>query len=100
MSKSANLNIRMKPEIKNGAELILKKLGITPSNAIDMFYRQIILNNGLPFDVRIPNFKLIDISEISNEELNGLLDEGFENIEKGEYQNVDDAFKSIYDEIL
>lgn len=100
MSKSANLNIRMKPEIKNGAELILKKLGITPSNAIDMFYRQIILNNGLPFDVRIPNSKLIDISEISNEELNGLLDEGFENIEKGEYQNVDDAFKSIYDEIL
>lgn len=100
MSKSANLNIRMKPEIKNGAELILKKLGITPSNAIDMFYRQIILNNGLPFDVRIPNSKLIDISEISNEELNGLLDEGFENIEKGEYQNVNDAFKSIYDEIL
>lgn len=100
MSKSANLNIRLNPEIKNGAELILKKLGITPSNAIDMFYRQIILNNGLPFDVRIPNSKLIDISEISNEELNGLLDEGFENIEKGEYQNVDDAFKSIYDEIL
>lgn len=100
MSKSANLNIRMKPEIKNGAELILKKLGIPPSNAIDMFYRQIILNNGLPFDVRIPNSKLIDISEISNEELNDLLDEGFENIEKGEYQNVDDAFKSIYDEIL
>lgn len=100
MSKSANLNIRMKPEIKNGAELILKKLGITPSNAIDMFYRQIILNNGLPFDVRIPNSKLIDISEISSEELNGLLDEGFENIKKGEYQNVDDAFKSIYDEIL
>lgn len=100
MSKSANLNIRMKPEIKNGAELILKKLGIPTSNAIDMFYRQIILNNGLPFDVRIPNSKLIDISEISNEELNVLLDEGFENIEKGEYQNVDDAFKSIYDEIL
>lgn len=100
MSKSANLNIRMKPEIKNGAEVILKKLGITPSNAIDMFYRQIILNNGLPFDVRIPNSKLIDISEISNEELNDLLDEGFENIKKGEYQNVDDALKSIYDEIL
>lgn len=100
MSKSANLNIRMKPEIKNGAELILKKLGIPPSNAIDIFYRQIILNNGLPFDVRIPDAKLIDISEISTEDLNSLLDEGFENIEKGEYQNVDDAFKSIYDEIL
>ena len=100
MSKSANLNIRMKPEIKNGAEVILKKRGIPPSNAIDMFYRQIILNNGLPFDVKIPDAKLIDISEISTEELNGLLDEGFENIEKGEYQNVDDAFKSIYDEIL
>ena len=82
MSKSANLNIRMKPEIKNGAEVILKKLGIPPSNAIDMFYRQIILNNGLPFGVRIPNSKLIDISEISTEELNSLLDEGFETLKK------------------
>lgn len=82
MSKSANLNIRMKPEIKNGAEVILKKLGIPPSNAIDMFYRQIILNNGLPFSVRIPNSKLIDISEISTEELNSLLDEGFEALKK------------------
>lgn len=99
MSKSANLNIRIRPEVKDGAENILKKLGIPPSSAIDMFYRQIIMNKGLPFEVKIPSKSLIDISEISTEELNSLLDEGFESIEKGQYQNVDDAFKSIYDEI-
>ena len=99
MSMSANLNIRIRPEVKDGAENILKKLGIPPSSAIDMFYRQIIMNKGLPFEVKIPSKSLIDISEISTEELNSLLDEGFESIEKGQYQNVDDAFKSIYDEI-
>lgn len=99
MSKSANLNIRMKPEVKDGAENILKKLGIPPSSAIDMFYRQIIMNKGLPFEVKLTNESLVDISEISTEELNNLLDEGFESIEKGQYESIDDAFKSIYDEI-
>lgn len=52
MAKSANLNARIEPELKEQAEEILAALGIPASNAITMFYRQIILNNGLPFDVR------------------------------------------------
>lgn len=99
MSKSANLNIRMKPEIKDKAEKILNSLGIPPSNAIDMFYRQIILNRGLPFNVKLPDINLVDISDISKEELNKMLIEGIQDFEDGNFESVDDAFKSIYEEI-
>lgn len=40
---------------------------------------------------------LIDVSKISFDDLNALLDEGFRDIEEGNYQTVEEAFKSIYD---
>ena len=51
MAKSANLYARIEPEVKEQAELILSELGIPASNAINMFYKQIILQRGLPFEV-------------------------------------------------
>ena len=53
-TKTANLYARIEPEVKEQAESILSTLGIPASNAINMFYKQIILNRGLPFDVKIP----------------------------------------------
>lgn len=50
-TKSANLYIRIEPEVKEEAEKILSELGISPSSAINMFYKQVILRKGLPFDV-------------------------------------------------
>ena len=54
MAKSANLYARIEPEVKEQAEAILSALGIPASNAITMFYKQIILQRGLPFDVKLP----------------------------------------------
>ena len=99
MAKSANLNIRMQPEIKDEAEKILNALGIPPSNAVDMFYRQIIFNKGLPFNVKLPNVKLVDISDISKDELNKMLMEGIKDLKDGKFENVDDTFRSIYEQI-
>lgn len=53
-AKSANLYARIEPDVKEQAEGILATLGIPASNAINMFYKQIILNRGLPFEVKIP----------------------------------------------
>ena len=52
--KSSNVTARVEPEIKEEAEAILAKLGISASNGINMFYRQIILWKGLPFRPSIP----------------------------------------------
>lgn len=53
--KTATARARIRPEIKKEAEKILHNLGLSISTAFDLYYRQIILNHGLPFDVRIPN---------------------------------------------
>jgi DNA-damage-inducible protein J len=45
---------RIDPRRKQRAEAILNKLGILPSQAINMLYAQIALTQGLPFDLRVP----------------------------------------------
>jgi len=53
MNKSAMVRARMEPDLKEGAERVFEKLGISPSQAIAIFYRQVELRQGLPFDVVI-----------------------------------------------
>ena len=59
MAKTAMTHARLTPEVKQQAEIILKKLGISISAAQEVFYRQIIAHHGIPFDLRIPNEKTI-----------------------------------------
>ena len=80
MAKSANLYARIEPEIKEQAEKILSALGIPASNAINMFYKQIILQRGLPFEVKIPDRAPTDISMLRTEELHAELEKGYERI--------------------
>jgi len=55
MAKTAMTHARLTPEVKEQAEKILKDLGISISAAYEMYYRQIIAHQGIPFDLRIPN---------------------------------------------
>jgi DNA-damage-inducible protein J len=52
MGKSATARARMEPEVKDEAERILDECGLSPSDAIGLFYRQVILHRGLPFSVQ------------------------------------------------
>lgn len=55
MNKSSTIRARIKPDLKDKAEHIFQKLGLTTTQAITLFYKQVELRNGLPFDVAIPN---------------------------------------------
>ena len=59
--------------IKEQAEGILAALGIPASNAINMFYKQIILQRGLPFEVKMPSARPVDVSALSEAQMNILL---------------------------
>ena len=59
MGKTAMTHARLTPEVKEKAEAILKELGLSISTAYEMFYRQVIAHNGLPFDVQIPNAETV-----------------------------------------
>ena len=54
-SKTAMIRARTEPALKAKAEATLKKLGLSPSAAINLFYRQIVEHRGLPFLVKLPN---------------------------------------------
>jgi DNA-damage-inducible protein J len=59
MHKIAMVNTRIEPRLKTRAESILRKVGLTSAEAIRLFYMQVCLNNGLPFEIIIPNKKTI-----------------------------------------
>lgn len=53
--KSAMVNVRIEPKLKATAEHILDEVGLSSADAIRIFYKQVCLQNGLPFSVNIPN---------------------------------------------
>ena len=55
MSKSDVINTRVEPSVKRSVEAILRPLGLTTTDAINMFLHQVMLRDGLPFEVRRPN---------------------------------------------
>ena len=55
MGKSETIRARVEPRLKRDAEAVLKKIGLTPSEAITLFLTQVKLTKGLPFPVRVPN---------------------------------------------
>ena len=81
--KTAAVHTRIQPEIKERAESILHRLGVSPTEAIRMFYTQITLRNGLPFEVTIPN-----------EETEQALRDSRSGKNLESFKNVDDLFEN------
>ena len=94
-TKSANLYARIEPDVKEQAESILSALGIPASNAINMFYKQIILQRGLPFEVKIPAAKPVDMSALSEEEMNAELEKGYADMVAGRTKPAKQVFADI-----
>lgn len=55
MSKTETIRVRVEPAVKRAAEAIFKRLGLSASDAVNMFYYQVELHKGIPFDLKIPN---------------------------------------------
>ena len=94
-AKSANLYVRIEPDVKEQAESILMALGVPASNAINMFYKQIILHNGLPFEVKLPSAKPVDMSALSKEELDAEIEKGYADMLAGKTKPADQVFAGI-----
>ena len=55
MAKTATIQVRVESEIKRDAEKVFTALGLSATEAITLFYRQVALYQDLPFTVKIPN---------------------------------------------
>lgn len=94
-TKSANLYARIEPNVKEQAESILSELGITASNAINMFYKQIILQKGLPFEVKLPTAKPVTMGKLSEQELNVEIEKGYKDMLEGRTESAEKVFSDI-----
>lgn len=95
MAKSANLYARIEPDLKEQAESILAALGIPASNAITMFYKQIILQKGLPFDVKLPVSSILDADILTDTQMDAELEKGYTDMLDGRSKTAKSAFDSI-----
>ncbi|MBT4837567.1 MAG: type II toxin-antitoxin system RelB/DinJ family antitoxin [Methylococcales bacterium] len=68
--KTAIINARVKPELKDDVEKILTQLGITTTQAITMYFEQIKMSKGIPFQLKIPNEKTISAMKDARENKN------------------------------
>lgn len=94
-AKSANLYARIEPDVKEQAESILSALGIPASNAINMFYKQIILHRGLPFAVKLPTANPVAMGVLSKEELDAEIEEGYTDMLEGRTESAEKVFADI-----
>lgn len=96
MEKSATLNLRVNPALKQDAESVLGRLGIPMSTAVDMFLNQIVLVGGIPFSVTLPNApESIDATRMSDEQIHAKIQRGYESYKAGRTQNAAQAFEKF-----
>ena len=66
-TKTSTARALLDPEVKKQAEAILKELGLSVSKSFELFYRQVIAQRGLPFEVNVPNEKTMKAIENSRQ---------------------------------
>ena len=98
-TRTANVTARVEPEIKEQAEAVMERLGLPVSTAINMFYRQIIFCNGLPFRPSIPSSPPKALDEMTKEEFDAKMSRGIEQAIAGEGIPADEFFDSLKEEI-
>lgn len=95
MAKTSNIYARIEPDVKAQAETILTALGIPVSNAINMFYKQIILQRGIPFEMKLPASSVRDMSKLTEEQLSAELEKGYADVVAGRTKAASSVFEEI-----
>ena len=91
MANTSAVYARIDTDLKKNAEGILSQLGISPSGAIQMLYSQIVLHNGIPFDLRIPAKKPLSIADMTKEQFDAELQKGFDSFKAGKVLSADEV---------
>jgi len=96
MEKTATLNLRINPDVKKSAEIVLSQLGVPMATAIDMFLKQITLTGGIPFAVTLPKApNSINTDIMSSSQIRDKLDEGLSDIDSGKVRPAREAFSQF-----
>lgn len=92
MARTANVFAHVEPEVKEQAEQVLDRLGIPMSNAVGMFLRQIVLQRGIPFEMKLPAYEEpVAYGSLTKEQFNAEIEKGMEDIRAGRVYSADEV---------
>jgi len=83
MPKTSGVYTRVQPELKEQVEQVLSQLGIPMASAINLFLHQIVLHQGIPFDLKLPSRMPLDYSALSQEQFDAEIGKGMVSLNTG-----------------
>ena len=99
MTRTANIFVRVEPKIKEQAEEVLEQLGIPMSNAVGLFLRQVVLQRGIPFEMKLPQHTPLSVEQLSEERFNAEIEKGMADFKIGKVisaEQVSDRMSKNY----
>lgn len=91
MARTSNVFARVEPEIKEQAEKVLDQLGIPMSNAVGMFLRQVVLQRGIPFEMKLPQNVPLAYGSLTKEQFDAEIQKGMEDICAGRVYSAEEV---------
>ena len=90
-TRTASIYTRVDPETKEQAEIVLSELGIPMSNAIGLFLKQVVIQRGIPFEMKLPSTKPAVIGDMTKEQFDAEMQAGIDDIRTGRVVSADDV---------
>jgi DNA-damage-inducible protein J len=99
MVKSANLYVRIDPDVKKQAEKVFDGLGISMSNAVGLFLKQVVINQAIPFELKLAPAKIKSIDTMTEAAFNAELEKGYADYLAGKGRPAKEVFSDMRKEL-
>lgn len=96
MARTSNIFARVEPEVKEQAEIVLNQLGIPMSSAVSMFLKQVVIQRGIPFEMKLPANKPLAMGELTKEQFDIELERAMADIENGRVYSADEVEEEMH----
>ncbi|ADG82311.1 type II toxin-antitoxin system RelB/DinJ family antitoxin [Thermincola potens] len=95
MAKSSNIYIRVEPDLKEQAEKVFNELGISMSNAVGLFLKQVVINQAIPFELKLAPAKIKSVDTLTEAEFNAEIEKGYADYLANKGRPVKEVFSDI-----
>lgn len=92
---TTDLHIRIDSDLKSEAEAVFEELGVSPSNAVSIFYKQVVMQGGIPFQVVKHYRNAPDLDTMTTAQLDAELKKGMDDYKAGHVHSLKDTFSKM-----
>lgn len=95
MANNVNISVRVDPAVKEQAEAVLDRLGISMATAMEIYLRQIAMRRRIPFDLALPYNGPIPYHSLSEAEFDALISQAMQSYSQGGCTPIGDFMKEL-----